>query len=114
MIVSSNTYIIVLIAIALLICAKPLYARFVKKQGNKYDAMYLLITKSIAIPTKMTTGEIIGSRIYQEARLLLQQTQWNVSEIAFILGFEEVAHFSNFFKKYGKQSPQHFRENVIV
>lgn len=64
--------------------------------------------------TGKTTGEIIGSRIYQEARLLLQQTQWNVSEIAFILGFEEVAHFSNFFKKYGKQSPQHFRENTIV
>ncbi len=64
--------------------------------------------------TGKTTGEIIGSRIYQEARLLLSQTQWNVSEIAFVLGFEEVAHFSNFFKKYGKQSPQHFRETEIV
>lgn len=59
--------------------------------------------------TGKTTGEIIGSRIYQEAKILLNQTQWNVSEIAFTLGFDEVAHFSNFFKKHGNQSPQLFR-----
>ena len=64
--------------------------------------------------TGKTTGEIIGSRIFQEAKLLLSQTQWNISEIAFTLGFEEVAHFSNFFKKHGQQSPQHFREIMIV
>lgn len=64
--------------------------------------------------TGKTTGEIIGSRIYQEAKLLLTQTQWNVSEIAFALGFQEVAHFSNFFKKHSKQSPQNFRELHVV
>ena len=64
--------------------------------------------------TGKTTGEIIGSRIFQEAKILLSQTQWNISEIAFTLGFDEVAHFSNFFKKHAKQSPQHFRELVDV
>lgn len=64
--------------------------------------------------TGKTTGEIIASRIFQEAKILLSQTQWNISEIAFTLGFEEVAHFSNFFKKHGQQSPQHFRELLIV
>lgn len=64
--------------------------------------------------TGKTTGEIIGSRIFQEAKILLTQTQWNISEIAFTLGFEEVAHFSNFFKKHSQQSPQHYRELMIV
>lgn len=64
--------------------------------------------------TGKTTGEIIGNRIYQEAKILLDQTQWNISEIAFSLGFEEVSHFSNFFKKYNTQSPQHYRESQIV
>ena len=64
--------------------------------------------------TGKTTGEIIGSRVFQEAKLLLTQTQWNISEVAFTLGFDEVAHFSNFFKKYSKQSPQHYRELSIV
>jgi AraC family transcriptional activator of pobA len=64
--------------------------------------------------TGKTTGEIIGSRIFQEAKILLSQTQWNISEIAFTLGFEEVAHFSNFFKKHSQQSTQHYRELMIV
>lgn len=64
--------------------------------------------------TGKTTGEIIGSRIFQESKILLTQTQWNISEIAFTLGFEEVAHFSNFFKKYSSQSPHNFREVATV
>ncbi|WP_284653575.1 helix-turn-helix domain-containing protein [Flavobacterium terrisoli] len=60
--------------------------------------------------TGKTTTEIITSRITQEAKLLLKHTTWNVSEIAYSLGFEEVAHFSNFFKKQTQYSPLTFRE----
>ncbi|MFD2825229.1 helix-turn-helix domain-containing protein [Leeuwenhoekiella polynyae] len=56
-----------------------------------------------------TTTEIITKRMLQEAKILLKQTDWTVSEIAFSLGFEEVAHFSNFFKKQTNLSPLHFR-----
>lgn len=60
--------------------------------------------------TGKTTSEIIASRIVQEAKILLKETTWNVSEIAYCLGFEEVAHFSNFFKKHTKLSPLLFRK----
>nr|WP_294995750.1 helix-turn-helix transcriptional regulator [uncultured Sediminibacterium sp.] len=63
--------------------------------------------------TGRTTTEIIGSRIAQEAKLLLRQTNWNISEIATSLGFEEVAHFSNFFKKHSNMSPLHYREQLF-
>jgi AraC-like DNA-binding protein len=56
-----------------------------------------------------TTSEIVSSRINQEAKILLRQTNWNVSEIAYSLGFDEVAHFSNFFKKHTGASPNIFR-----
>lgn len=56
-----------------------------------------------------TTTEIISSRITQEAKILLRQTDWHVSEIAYSLGFEEVAHFSNFFKRQTSLSPAQFR-----
>jgi AraC family transcriptional regulator, transcriptional activator of pobA len=56
-----------------------------------------------------TTTDIISSRIVQEAKILLKQTDWNISEIAYSLGFEELAHFSNFFKKQTQLSPQLFR-----
>lgn len=59
--------------------------------------------------TGKTTTYLISNRITQEAKFLLKQTDWNISEIAFSLGFEEVAHFSNFFKKQTTFSPNNFR-----
>jgi AraC-like DNA-binding protein len=68
------------------------------------------LNKVLKETTGKTTSQIIAGRIHQEAKVLLRQTRWNVSEIAYALGFEEVAHFSNFFKKRSKQSPLVFRE----
>jgi AraC-like DNA-binding protein len=68
------------------------------------------LNKVLKEVTGRTTSEIISSRITQEAKILLKQTTWNVSEIAYSLGFEEVAHFSNFFKKNAKLSPLSFRD----
>jgi AraC-like DNA-binding protein len=56
-----------------------------------------------------TTTDLISSRIIQEAKILLKQTDWNISEIAYSLGFEEVAHFSNFFRKQTTLAPVAFR-----
>ncbi|MEJ7645669.1 MAG: helix-turn-helix transcriptional regulator [Chryseolinea sp.] len=61
--------------------------------------------------TGKTTTEIIKSRIQQEAKILLRQTSWNISEIAYSLGFEEVAHFSNSFRRRASLSPLAFRVN---
>jgi len=49
--------------------------------------------------TGHTTTALIGSRVAQEAKMLLKQTTWTVSEIADSLGFADVAHFCNFFKR---------------
>lgn len=68
------------------------------------------LNKVLKDTTGRTTTEIIAGRIFQEARILLRQTAWNISEIAYGLGFEEVAHFSNFFKKHEGRSPLAFRE----
>ena len=68
------------------------------------------LNKVLKDATGKTTTEIIASRITQEAKILLKQTDWNVSEIAQCLGFDEVAHFSNFFKKQTQVSPLIFRE----
>jgi AraC-like DNA-binding protein len=67
------------------------------------------LNKVLKETTGRTTTEIIASRVNQEAKILLKQTTWNVSEIAYSLGFEEVAHFSNFFKRHTKVSPVAFR-----
>jgi AraC family transcriptional regulator, transcriptional activator of pobA len=67
------------------------------------------LNKTLKERTGKTTTEIITSRILQESKILLKNTNWNISEISNSLGFEEVAHFSNFFKKQSGFSPLAFR-----
>ena len=56
-----------------------------------------------------TTSDVINARVVQEAKILLKQNGWNISEIAYALGFQEVSHFSNFFRKHAGLSPSAFR-----
>jgi len=49
--------------------------------------------------TGKPTSTHIAERITNEAKALLQHTDWNISEIAYALGFEYPTYFNNFFKK---------------
>jgi AraC-like DNA-binding protein len=68
------------------------------------------LNKVLRETTGRTTTELIGGRVVQEAEVLLRQTNWTVSEIADSLGFAEVAHFSNFFKRQTAMAPGAFRQ----
>jgi AraC family transcriptional regulator, transcriptional activator of pobA len=59
--------------------------------------------------TGHTTTELIGGRLTQEAKILLKQTNWTISEIADCLGFTDVAHFCTFFKRQTTLTPGDFR-----
>ena len=67
------------------------------------------LNKVLKENTGRTTSEVISKRIIQEAKILLKQTDWNISEISYTLGFDELAHFSNFFKKHTALTPIAFR-----
>jgi AraC family transcriptional activator of pobA len=67
------------------------------------------LNKVLKESTGKTTTDIISNRVAQEAKILLKHTDWNISEIAYSLGFEEVSHFSNFFKKQTAVAPLAFR-----
>lgn len=68
------------------------------------------LNRAVKKTTEKTTSEIIAERMLQEAKILLRHTEWNVSEIAYSLGFKEAAHFNNFFRKEMQMTPLHFRE----
>lgn len=67
------------------------------------------LNRAVKVITDKTTTQIIAERILQEAKILLRHSTWNVSEIADALGFTEVTHFNNFFKKHVETSPLKFR-----
>jgi len=67
------------------------------------------LNRAVKETTEKTTSQIIAARILQESKILLKHSAWTVSEIAFALGFTEVTHFNNFFKKITGQTPSEFR-----
>lgn len=70
------------------------------------------LNKVLKDSTGKTTTEHIASRLVQEAKILLRQTDWNISEIAYSLGFEQLSHFSTFFKKQTSLSPVEIRSQT--
>jgi len=71
------------------------------------------LNRSVKEITGKTTSQQITSRIIQEANALLQHTDWNISEIAYGLGFEEPAYFTNYFKKQTGVTPNSLRNSLV-
>ena len=61
--------------------------------------------------TGKTTRTIIHERVIAEAKTLLRSTDWNISEIAYALGFEYPSHFNKYFKQLTTITPMEFRTN---
>ncbi len=56
-----------------------------------------------------SAGELIRERVLLEAKRLLVNSDWGISQIASDLNFEDNAYFARFFKKYTGVSPETFR-----
>jgi AraC family transcriptional activator of pobA len=67
---------------------------------------------------KTKTGKAIGTWIMEktisEAKSMLQNSSVPIKEIAYVLGFSESAHFSNYFKKHTNTSPVSYRKNHLT
>ena len=71
------------------------------------------LNRSVKKVTGKTTQAVINRRIIEEAQALLTNTLWNISEVAYCLGFDEPSYFSNFFKKHTAQTPAQFRRQMV-
>jgi AraC family transcriptional activator of pobA len=83
--------------------------RSASEYANQLNVHVNHLNRAVKETTQKTTSQIIAERILQEAKILLKHSAWSVSEIAFALGFTEVTHFNNFFKKHVQLSPLKFR-----
>lgn len=72
------------------------------------------LNRSLKQVTDKTTTQLIADRIVKEAKILLQDSEWNIMEIAWSLGFEDLSHFIKFFKKNVDLTPNAFRKNLAV
>ncbi|MEL7587865.1 MAG: AraC family transcriptional regulator [Prolixibacteraceae bacterium] len=70
------------------------------------------LNKLVKTVTGKSAKEYILDRILIEAKRVLLFTELTNKELSYTLGFEEPAHFSNFFKRYSGISPLDFRNTA--
>ncbi len=72
------------------------------------------VANIFSLYSKKTPLQIIQERIITEAKRLFYYTDKSVKEIANDLGFEDVAHFSKFFKNCTNQSPSDIKKSILL
>lgn len=87
----------------------PLRLRTPQDYANHLSVHVNYLNRVVKQVTGKPTSAHITERIGNEAKALLQHTDWNVSEIAFSLGFEYPTYFNNFFKKLTGSTPLSLR-----
>ncbi|WP_254411632.1 helix-turn-helix domain-containing protein [Dyadobacter diqingensis] len=88
---------------------QKLKLRSAKDYADRLSIHVNYLNKVLKEMTGKTTTGLILERIVQEAKILLKHTDWNISEIAYCLGFDEPSHFNNLFKKHTSLTPKTFR-----
>ena len=86
-----------------------------QKRTVKYFADQLFIHPNylnavVKRSTQKTAIAFIHEQILHEAKSLLNQTELNIKEISFKLGFSEPSHFNHFFKKQMCTTPVLYRK----
>jgi AraC family transcriptional activator of pobA len=67
------------------------------------------LNQAVKEVTGQTTTEHITARIITEAKGMLKQTTWSISEVAYSLGYEYPTYFNNLFKKHTGVTPGAWR-----
>lgn len=88
---------------------RPLELKTAQDYSNALSLHVNYLNRAVKSITGKSTTTHISERITSEAKALLQHTDWNISEIAYTLGFEYPTYFNNFFKKNTGTNPKNFR-----
>jgi AraC-like DNA-binding protein len=83
---------------------------------NGLDMSKMQLYRKLKNLTSLAGNEFIRSIRLQQALVFMETTQFNVSEIAYKVGFNDPAYFTRVFKKQFGQSPSyyihHAKENI--
>lgn len=92
---------------------QPLQLRTAQDYAQNLNLHTNYLNRAVKEVTGKSTTTHITERIVAEAKALLQHTDWNISEVAYALGFEYPTYFNNFFKKHTGTNPKSLRESVV-
>ncbi|PHN05742.1 helix-turn-helix domain-containing protein [Flavilitoribacter nigricans] len=92
---------------------RPLQLKSAKDYAENLSVHVNHLNRSVKEVTGKPTTALISDRIIGEAKAILQHTTWNISEVAFALGFDYPTYFNNFFKRHTGSSPSTFRQAEV-
>jgi AraC family transcriptional regulator, transcriptional activator of pobA len=92
---------------------RPLQLKTAQGYAKNLNIHTNYLNRAVKEVTGKPTTVHISERIISEAKALLQHTDWNISDIAYALGFEYPTYFNNFFKKITGTNPKSFRTQEI-
>lgn len=88
----------------------PLQLKTAKDYAENLAVHVNYLNRSVKEVTGKSTTSHISNRILGEAKDMLNHTDWNISEVAYALGFKYPTYFNNFFKKHTGANPSSLRK----
>ncbi len=88
---------------------RPLQLKTAKDYADNLAVHVNHLNRSLKEVTGKSTTTLINERIAGEAKAILLHTDWNVTDVAYALGFEYPTYFNNFFKKMTGTNPKSVR-----
>lgn len=92
---------------------RPLQLTTAQQYAGNLNVHVNYLNRAVNEVTGKSTTAHIAERVLNEAKALLQHTDWNVADIAYALGFSYPSYFNNFFKKFTGTSPRTFRLTAV-
>jgi AraC-like DNA-binding protein len=92
----------------------PLQLKTAQDYATSLNVHANYLNRAVKEVTGKPTTAHISERIINEAKALLQHTDWNISDIAYALGFDYPTYFNNFFKKLTGANPKMYRAAAEV
>jgi len=91
----------------------PLRLKTAQDYANVLHVHVNYLNRAVKEVTGKSTTTHITERIISEAKALLRHTAWNISDIAYALGFEYATYFNNYFKRLTGTNPKALRMEAV-
>ncbi len=92
---------------------RPLQLTTAQQYAKSLNVHVNYLNRAVSEVTGKSTTTHVAERVLNEAKALLQHTDWNIADIAYALGFSYPSYFNNFFKKFTGTNPKSFRLSEV-
>jgi AraC-like DNA-binding protein len=92
---------------------RSLQLKTAQDYANALNVHVNYLNRAVKQTTGKPTSAHISERIISEAKALLQHTDWNISDIAYALGFDYPTYFNNYFKRITGTNPKSLRATEV-